>query len=294
MSEELPPSPSSEADDASKAETIRITLPPKQETAAVKRETVRINLPGRPAAPAGGTAPKKETTKLPAGLGGAPVPPAAPSAPSLPPPVARPPIAPPSAPSVPGLSKPGLPPPPRPLNTPSPGAPPMTPAPPALGKPLAGTTPAPKPPSLGGNRPTMPLKPAPPAPGLGSMPTPAPGTLVQKAAAPKKETARITLPPEGTAKPALPKATVKMGQTQPLINRPSSASQPAAALTVAKAPVAPAARGTCGRGRPGLARDRGAHRLPRFLCARPDVLSGSRLSARQLRGARFVLWPTQT
>jgi hypothetical protein len=44
-----------------------------------------------------------------------------------------------------------------------------------------------------------------------------------KAAAPKKETARITLPPEGAAKPALPKATVKMQQTQPLGQRPQSA-----------------------------------------------------------------------
>ena len=44
-----------------------------------------------------------------------------------------------------------------------------------------------------------------------------------KAAAPKKETARITLPPEGTSKPALPKATVKMQQTQPLGQRPQSA-----------------------------------------------------------------------
>jgi hypothetical protein len=48
-----------------------------------------------------------------------------------------------------------------------------------------------------------------------------------KAASPKKETARITLPPEGTAKPALPKATVKMQQTQPLVNRPQSAVQAA-------------------------------------------------------------------
>ena len=46
-----------------------------------------------------------------------------------------------------------------------------------------------------------------------------------KAAAPKKETARITLPPEGTSKPALPKATVKMQQTQPLGARPQSAIQ---------------------------------------------------------------------
>src|SRR3954451_1999693 len=81
MSEENNPAPS-EADDASKAETIRITLPPKQEQQAVKRETVRINLPGRPVPPTG-TTPKKEPTKLPS-RAAAPAPPAAPSAPSAP------------------------------------------------------------------------------------------------------------------------------------------------------------------------------------------------------------------
>ena len=65
MSDELPPSPAD--DDASKAETIRITLPPKpDQPTTVKRETVRINLPGKPAptAPPLGGAPKKETTKI--------------------------------------------------------------------------------------------------------------------------------------------------------------------------------------------------------------------------------------
>jgi hypothetical protein len=49
--------------------------------------------------------------------------------------------------------------------------------------------------------------------------------MAQKGAAPKKETARITLPPEstGTKSAALPKATVKMGQTQPLAQRPAAA-----------------------------------------------------------------------
>ena len=51
-------------DDPNKNDTIRITLPPKGETPAVKRETVRINVPGKPVAPLG-TAPKKETSKLP-------------------------------------------------------------------------------------------------------------------------------------------------------------------------------------------------------------------------------------
>jgi hypothetical protein len=61
--------------------------------------------------------------------------------------------------------------------------------------------------------------------------------MAQKAAAPKKETARITLPPEGGAKPALPKATVKMQQTQPLVNRPAASIAPAAAMTAAPGPV---------------------------------------------------------
>jgi hypothetical protein len=57
---------------------------------------------------------------------------------------------------------------------------------------------------------------------------------LQKGAAPKKETARITLPPEGgAAKPALPKATIKMGQTQPLASRPQAATAGAAPATAA-------------------------------------------------------------
>jgi len=59
--------------------------------------------------------------------------------------------------------------------------------------------------------------------------------MSQKAAAPKKETARITLPPEGGAKPALPKATVKMQQTQPLVNRPAASLTPAAPMNTVPA-----------------------------------------------------------
>jgi hypothetical protein len=67
--------------------------------------------------------------------------------------------------------------------------------------------------------------------------------LTQKAAAsPKKETARITLPPEG-AKSALPKATVKMQQTQPLAPRPSAIQQ---APVVAQAPSAAITTGQAG------------------------------------------------
>jgi hypothetical protein len=77
---------------------------------------------------------------------------------------------------------------------------------------MSGINPPPKPPSMAA-RPTVPLK-----------PTPAPANRVAEppsaqAAAPKKETARITLPPEG--KTGLPKATIKMQQTQPLVSKPA-------------------------------------------------------------------------
>lgn len=191
MPDDIPPAPSESADDdASKAETIRITLPPKPEQATVKRETVRINLPGKPAGapPPAGVSPKKETTKItiPSSEGAETVAPA-------------------SAP------KPFAPPPPKP---PSLGGAPQAPI-----KPMSGINPPPKPPSLGA-RPTVPLKPAPARlQGSGTMPS---EPMTQKAASPKKETARITLPPEG-AKPGMPKATVKMQQTQPLVSRPAPA-----------------------------------------------------------------------
>ena len=186
MADENPPASSDSPDDATKNDTIRITLPPKSDQPAVKRETVRINVPGKPGTPMG-TAPKKETSKLPTTGGIAGAPPAPPS----------------------GLSRPAAPAPPGPPKPPSGiGAP--------ASKPLAGAPP-PKPPSLGA-RPTVPLKPTPAAGGEAE-------PVAMKAAAPKKETARITLPPEGTSKPALPKATVKMQQTQPLGARPQSAIQ---------------------------------------------------------------------
>ena len=187
MADEIPPAPSESPEDVTKSETIRITLPAKSDQPAVKRETVRINVPGKPMPPVG-TAPKKETTKLPVG----------------------------GAPAGSEAGKPFVP-------------PPRPPGPPLAPKPLAGTTP-PKPPTLGG-RPTVPLK---PGPGTAGGPTPAPEPVTQKSAAPKKETARITLPPEG-AKPPLPKATVKMQPTQPLAPRPSAIQQ---APVIATTPAA--------------------------------------------------------
>jgi hypothetical protein len=65
--------------------------------------------------------------------------------------------------------------------------------------------------------------------------------VTQKAASPKKETARITLPPEG-AKPAMPKATIKMQQTQPLVKQPgASQSSIQAAPMLTTTSLAPAA-----------------------------------------------------
>lgn len=204
MDDELPPAPSESADEAAKAETIRITLPAKPETPTAKRETVRINLPGK--APGTGITPKKETTKI----------------------VTESAVATPSAPTAPpiGAGRPSFPPPPRP-----PGA---VGAPPPPAKPLSGINPPPKPPMLG--RPGVPMKPGVPQPGLkpsaSSIRPPGTGSgsaiqppepVTQRAAAPKKETARITLPSEG-AKPALPKATVKMQQTQPLVRQPSAST----------------------------------------------------------------------
>ena len=187
MSDEIPPAPSESADDASKAETIRITLPSKPDQPTLKRETVRINLPGKPASttpPPAGIVPKKETTKIPGASAMGQIPQAPPSAP-----------------------KPFVPAPPRPPS--APGAPLPPP------KPVSGINPPPKPPSLGA-RPTVPLKPTPaPANRIAG----APETMTQSAA-PKKETARITLPPEGS-KGGLPKATIKMQQTQPLVNKPA-------------------------------------------------------------------------
>jgi hypothetical protein len=111
--------------------------------------------------------------------------------------------------------------------------PPPAPGSPAT-RPLSSAVPPPKPPPLTG-KPTVPLKPAaPPAPS-GVVPPPAPSGVVAKPASPKKETARITLPSEApkSAAPALPKATVKMQQTQPLVKGPTSGtrSQPLGATS---------------------------------------------------------------
>jgi len=226
MPDEIPPAPSETADDASKAETIRITLPARPDQPTAKRETVRINLPGKPAATAPpGVGPKKETTKIPV------------------PDEVTTKIAP-AVSVAPAGSRPFLPPPPKPpggLGT-------------GMLKPVSSVTAPPKPPSLGA-RPTVPLKPAPaattvarPVAPAGSGLNPPPEPVTMKAASPKKETARITLPPEG-GKPAMPKATIKMQQTQPLIKQPGatvtqSGLQPAPALTTTTLAAMPAETGS--------------------------------------------------
>lgn len=246
MPDELPPTPNADNDDdASKAETIRITLPPRpDQPTQVKRETVRINLPGKPAPtlPPLGAAPKKETTKIVMPEATLPLPPAAPKdtarievpglvnpapapAPAPAPVAATSPAPAPVAPPPPSATRPLAPPPPRP---PSQAGMPLPPA-----KPMSGVTPPPKPPSLGGARPTVPLKPA-LAPASAVQ---APPAAPVKPATPKKETARITLPGAGSAlgKPAMPKATVKMQQTQPLISKPAPSLRQSSAMTPAPA-----------------------------------------------------------
>ena len=99
-------------------------------------------------------------------------------------------------------------------------------------RPLSGTTPPPKPPPLSG-KPTVPLKPAPPVPQSGIAQQSGSG-IVAKPASPKKETARINLPTESSkgGGPALPKATVKMQQTQPLSKSQPSGARPQTLTTV--------------------------------------------------------------
>ncbi len=168
---------------------------------ADKKETIRITLPPKGETPVAkretvrvnltdtaGITPKKETSKVTLPASGL----------ATPPPITRP--------SAPPIARPSAP-----------------PAPPPLSKPVSGLTPPPKPPPLVG-KPTIPLKPAP----SGVVPPPALGAsgIVAKPASPKKETARISLPTDApkSSAPALPKATVKMQQTQPLMKTQPQAS----------------------------------------------------------------------
>jgi len=123
-----------------------------------------------------------------------------------------------------------------PLPTTTSVVPPAAPAVPAApGRPFVPPPPPPKPPGAASAPvpppPAAPRPPAPPAPPKAPEPAAAPVTM--KAAQPKKETARIQLPPE--PKP-LPKATVRMQQTQPLAQTPAAQAS-SAAITKVAAPM---------------------------------------------------------
>lgn len=204
MADENPATNTPQDDDSTKKETIRITLPPKGDAPGVKRETVRINVPGTQSQPLS-SIPKKETSKI-----------------TLPQSAVTPP---------PALPAGG--PPTKPLSS----APP-----PPVGqatKPLSSATPPPKPPPLSG-RPTVPLRPS--APSSGAVPPSTAPSGIARPASPKKETARISLPSEApkSSAPALPKATVKMQQTQPMLKGPASGtrSQPLASTAQSVASTA--------------------------------------------------------
>ncbi len=159
-----------------------------------KKETVRITLPPKPSDT---PTVKRETVRInvpgrPPEGGGAEM--KAPPAPA---------------------SKPFIPPPPAP-KPPSGGPPPPM-------KPAPGSEP-PRPPGPP-PKPTVALK-GPPAPSApGAPPIPPTGT---KPAQPKKETARIQIPPE--PKPMMPKATVRMQQTQPMTQTQPLAQAPSASI----------------------------------------------------------------
>lgn len=203
-----------------KKQTVRITLPPRMnEPGAIKRETVRIaqtavgdkgqTIRIQPNAPSGDQ-PKKETTKIFA-AGAVPPPPAAPEKPK-------------SAPV------PIIPPPPKPKSAPVPVIPPP---PKAAGMPAV----PPKPPgafSVPGAKPPQPSAPA-AAPAAA-----APGApLPPKPSVPKKETSRIPIPAAAPAPAAaglntpMPKATLKLQQTQPLSQAPVASVVKTPAVNVA-------------------------------------------------------------
>jgi hypothetical protein len=164
-----------------------------------KKETVRITLPPRPGAPASGegapTARETVRINLPAR------PPAAPARPG--------PIQPP-----PGLG--AAPPRPPTAHAPLPPAPSKPVAPPPF---FPGKTPPASPAASTSASPAMP-RPAPPPPPASS------GREfgLASSAGPKKETARITVLPDPSPKPATP---VQMKKTQPLSTMP----QPTAPMT---------------------------------------------------------------
>lgn len=199
MSEDnTPPPPSTPKTSAVplKKETVRITLRPREESAP------------EAAAPSAGETPRRTTA--PVQLPSAPLPPPAPKIASSP--VKLPPAAPP------------------PAAFPAPAA--ATP-PPAATVPLTSAAPAaPRPPTA----PAAPMAPRPPtvpgaAPRVETGATTAPLT---KPAAPKPPGTVGTAPLTGAPAAGLPKATVKLQQTQPM-SRPSIGAPPSAPVKRAAA-----------------------------------------------------------
>ncbi len=157
-----------------------------------KKETVRISLPPRSGA-SGAAEGKRETVRI-----------------TLPP---KPGL---GSSSVPSVSTPLPPRPQAPATTKIPTSQPGTPTGSPLPPPRVGTSPLVKPQTA-----SVPSQaPSVPRPAATNVPP-----VVNRPTAPKKETARIQLPPEPKS---MPKATVKLEQTQPLPSTP-------------RAPVAPAA-----------------------------------------------------
>lgn len=212
-----PPPPSSPKTSAVplKKETVRITLRSRPGEGAVqpREATAPVNPVTSSVAPLTPPAPRKATA--PVQLPSAPLPPPAPKAASSPVKL-PPPAAPAPSPAAPAATVPMAPPP----APPAPGAPPAmsapaAPRPPAVPRPPSAPTAPPKVETGATTAPlakTVPLKPVTPAarPPVGS------GTAPMAAA-----------PGGAPATGALPKATVKLQQTQPMA-RPSISAPPSA------------------------------------------------------------------
>ncbi|MGB8353567.1 MAG: hypothetical protein WCD79_06750 [Chthoniobacteraceae bacterium] len=233
MAEENPSGTPTPGTTVPKKETVRITLPSKPgDATGVKRETVRLgSVPPPPAAPAApvtepaydnslkgqtiritpmSATPKKETTRVAT----APIKPAPPAAPAS---------------SVPPMPAPPA------FNAPAPLGPPK-PLPPSGAlpavKPVAPSGMPPKPPGLAPKPPVPAMPPAPAAAPAAAAAVPSAAAVpTGLKAAPKKETARIQVAPTGG--PTMPKATVKMAQTQPMIAAVPAMPKKSEALAVA-------------------------------------------------------------
>lgn len=219
-----PPPPSSPKTSAVplKKETVRITLRsrPGEGSVQPREATAPVNPVTSSPAPVVPPAPRKATA--PVQLPSAPLPPPAPKAASspvkLPPPAAPAPMAPTA---------------PRPAAPPAPSAPSVPPAPPAATVPMAAPA-APRPPAVPRPPVAAPAPGAPPKIETGATTAPIAKTVAMKpapaAARPGASSTAPMVASPGGAAPAsggLPKATVKLQQTQPMA-RPSISAPPSA------------------------------------------------------------------